>query len=92
MIALLLILVGLGWVLVFRYRRRNMYKLAAAIPTPDETNLLVGVAHKMMGNTEGKHFFYKTNPTKPCYYRNVIYKNTLRINRMNSDVPLTDFL
>ncbi|XP_037874644.1 cytochrome P450 4C1 [Bombyx mori] len=52
MIALLLILVGLGWVLVFRYRRRNMYKLAAAIPTPDETNLLVGVAHKMMGNTE----------------------------------------
>ncbi|XP_004926535.1 cytochrome P450 4V2 [Bombyx mori] len=52
MIVILLIVLVLGWFSVFRYRRRNMYKLAAAIPDVDERIPLLGIAHKFTGNTE----------------------------------------
>ncbi|XP_037875026.1 cytochrome P450 4c3 isoform X1 [Bombyx mori] len=52
MIVILLIVLVLGWFSVFRYRRRNMYKLAAAIPDVDKHIPLLGIAHKFTGNTE----------------------------------------
>ncbi|XP_028036360.1 cytochrome P450 4V2-like [Bombyx mandarina] len=52
MIVILLIVLVLGWISMFRYRRRNMYKLAAAIPDVDEHIPLLGIAHKFTGNTE----------------------------------------
>ncbi|XP_030026721.1 cytochrome P450 4c3 isoform X5 [Manduca sexta] len=48
----LLFLIGLLWPLVFRYRRRHMYKLASVIPAPSTDNPVLGIAHELAGNTE----------------------------------------
>ncbi|XP_059048275.1 cytochrome P450 4c3-like [Achroia grisella] len=40
------------WIVVFRYRRRRMYKLASMIPGPKEELPIIGVAHTLVGNTE----------------------------------------
>ncbi|KOB65322.1 Cytochrome P450, partial [Operophtera brumata] len=54
MIEWLLLLLTVAWTVVFRYRRRNMYRLAATIPALKEELPIIGVAHYLTGNTEGK--------------------------------------
>lgn len=54
MILLLIFLILCSWIVHFRYRRRNMYKLAALIKNPNENWPIIGIAHKLAGNTEGK--------------------------------------
>ncbi|KOB58062.1 Cytochrome CYP341A13, partial [Operophtera brumata] len=50
----LLLLLTVAWTVVYRYRRRNIYRLAASIPAPKEELPVIGVAHVLTGNTEGK--------------------------------------
>ncbi|KAJ0180016.1 hypothetical protein K1T71_004607 [Dendrolimus kikuchii] len=54
MILLLSFIIVLAWTVLFRYRRRNMYKLAAAIKTYREREHLpiIGFTHKFSCNTE----------------------------------------
>ncbi|KAJ0180019.1 hypothetical protein K1T71_004610 [Dendrolimus kikuchii] len=52
MILWLISFIVLGWTILFRYKRRNMYKLAAPIKPPKENLPFIGVAHKLAGNTE----------------------------------------
>ncbi|KAJ0180012.1 hypothetical protein K1T71_004603 [Dendrolimus kikuchii] len=54
MILLLSVIIVLAWTVLFRYRRRNMYKLAAAIKTYRERECLpfIGLVHKLACNTE----------------------------------------
>ncbi|KAL4708421.1 hypothetical protein ACJJTC_019657 [Scirpophaga incertulas] len=40
------------WIAVFRYKRRNMYKLAAKIPSAGIELPMIGVAHTLAGDTE----------------------------------------
>ncbi|KAL4708412.1 hypothetical protein ACJJTC_019648 [Scirpophaga incertulas] len=40
------------WVAIYRFRRRNMYKFAAKIPSVDSELPVIGVAHTLTGNTE----------------------------------------
>ncbi|KAL4708377.1 hypothetical protein ACJJTC_019613 [Scirpophaga incertulas] len=40
------------WTAVFRYRRRNMYKLAAKIPSAGNDLPVIGIAHSLAGDTE----------------------------------------
>ncbi|XP_060801099.1 cytochrome P450 4C1 [Amyelois transitella] len=48
-----LTLIALGlWTVVFRYRRRRLYKLASLIPGPEDENPLIGLAHKFTGDDE----------------------------------------
>ncbi|KPJ11283.1 Cytochrome P450 4c3 [Papilio machaon] len=40
------------WIVVFRFRRRKMYELAAKIPGPKEEMPIIGIAHMLAGNTD----------------------------------------
>ncbi|KAL0840547.1 hypothetical protein ABMA28_015765 [Loxostege sticticalis] len=40
------------WTVVFRYRRRQMYKLASMIPGTDNELPVIGIAHTLTGDTE----------------------------------------
>ncbi|KAL4708370.1 hypothetical protein ACJJTC_019606 [Scirpophaga incertulas] len=40
------------WTAVFRYKRRNMYKLAAKIPAAGPVFPVIGIAHTLTGDTE----------------------------------------
>ncbi|CAG9785193.1 unnamed protein product [Diatraea saccharalis] len=40
------------WVIAFRYRRRQIYKLASKIPPPKNEMPIIGIAHKFIGDTE----------------------------------------
>ncbi|KOB70439.1 Uncharacterized protein OBRU01_15358 [Operophtera brumata] len=52
MIVWLLLLLTVAWTVVYRYRRRNMYRLAASMPALKEELPVIGVAHYLTGNTE----------------------------------------
>ncbi|XP_068630264.1 cytochrome P450 4c3-like [Battus philenor] len=39
-------------ILVYRFKRRNMYRLASAIPGPEQELPFIGVAHTLTGSTE----------------------------------------
>ncbi|KAJ0180021.1 hypothetical protein K1T71_004612 [Dendrolimus kikuchii] len=52
MILWLISFIVLVWTILFRYKRRNMYKLVAPIKTVGENLPLIGIAHKVAGNTE----------------------------------------
>ncbi|XP_052750838.1 cytochrome P450 4C1-like [Galleria mellonella] len=52
MLLYLLVIAVVLWIVVFRYRRRRMYKLASMIPGPKGELPLIGVAHTLVGNTE----------------------------------------
>ncbi|KAI5643798.1 cytochrome p450 domain-containing protein [Phthorimaea operculella] len=65
MIVWLLLTVVLLWGLMFKYRRRNMYRLAKPIPGPLEELPLIGIAHSLAGTTEDimnslQRFSYET--------------------------------
>ncbi|CAG9785187.1 unnamed protein product [Diatraea saccharalis] len=40
------------WVIAFRYRRRQVYKLASKIPPPTKEMPVIGIAHTLIGDTE----------------------------------------
>ncbi|XP_072940755.1 cytochrome P450 4C1-like [Epargyreus clarus] len=52
MILLLCLAVLAVWTIIFRYRRRRMYQLAALVPTSKEELPVIGIAHTLVGNTE----------------------------------------
>ncbi|XP_049866094.1 cytochrome P450 4d2-like [Pectinophora gossypiella] len=52
LLVLLIVLLPLAWMAMFKYRRRHMYKLARPIPAPEVELPVIGIAHKLMGNTE----------------------------------------
>ncbi|XP_072940869.1 cytochrome P450 4C1-like [Epargyreus clarus] len=51
MIFYLLLAVFALWIIVFRFRRRRLYRLASLIPGPKELPI-IGIAHTVRGNTE----------------------------------------
>ncbi|XP_045493107.1 cytochrome P450 4c3-like [Colias croceus] len=53
MILYLLVIVAVLWTVLFKLRRRRMYKLAALIPGPEEELPVIGVAHSFLGDAEG---------------------------------------
>ncbi|CAH2107548.1 unnamed protein product [Euphydryas editha] len=52
MIVWLLFVVAVLWTIMFRFRRRRMYKLASAIPPPSAELPVIGVMSSLAGNTE----------------------------------------
>ncbi|KAM3962932.1 cytochrome P450 4V2-like [Aphomia sociella] len=48
----LIVVVLVLWFVFFRYKRRRMYKLASMIPGSKDELPIIGVAHKLIGNTE----------------------------------------
>lgn len=53
MFAWLFLLAIVLWTVTFWYRRRRLYKLASALPRPKDELPLLGLAHTVVGNTEG---------------------------------------
>ncbi|CAH2107550.1 unnamed protein product [Euphydryas editha] len=52
MIVWLLFVVAVLWTIMFRFRRRRMYKLASAIPSSSAELPVIGVASSLVGNAE----------------------------------------
>ncbi|XP_047526839.1 cytochrome P450 4c3-like [Vanessa atalanta] len=52
MIAYTLFVVVVLWIIMYRYRRRRMYKLASVIPAPSGELPVIGIASQLTGNTE----------------------------------------
>ncbi|XP_034824679.1 cytochrome P450 4c3-like [Maniola hyperantus] len=52
MILWLLLVVLVLWTAHFRFRRRRMYELASKVPHPKDELPIIGIAHKLSGNTE----------------------------------------
>lgn len=50
----ILCLVPLVWYGLFRYRRRRMYELAALIKGSNEELPFIGIAHRLVGDTQGE--------------------------------------
>lgn len=46
------------WTVAFKYKRRRMYKLAALVPGPKNEYPIIGVAHDLVGTTEGKYDYF----------------------------------
>ncbi|XP_039749255.1 cytochrome P450 4d2-like [Pararge aegeria] len=68
MILWLLLVVLVLWTAQFRFRRRRMYKMASKYPHPTGELPLIGIAHKLSGNTEDimtslKQFSYEAMET-----------------------------
>lgn len=59
MLAWFIVFISLAWFVVFRYRRRNMYKLAAKLPDMKDAMPIIGIAHSLVGNTEGELVSFK---------------------------------
>ncbi|CAB3243897.1 unnamed protein product [Arctia plantaginis] len=52
MILSLILITPIVWTLYFWYKRRNLYRLAAKIPSIDGSSSIIGITHRLVGDNE----------------------------------------
>ncbi|XP_046960456.1 cytochrome P450 4c3-like [Vanessa cardui] len=81
MIVYTLLVVVVLWIVLYRYRRRRMYKLASVIPAPSGELPVIGIARQMAGNTEDimlslQRFSYsamQNDGISRCWLNHILY-------------------